>query len=183
MTNIKVVLLGQASVGKSCLVTRLIKNMFYETMIETIGASFALYQTPEAKFEIWDTAGQERYAPISRMYYANADIIIVVFDISSTASWKRVNELLYEVRQYNITGHFIIVGNKIDLRTTIPFETWIHPNLNDLERNIVYLSSKTGANIELLKHRLHHYSKMKSNPIRELDLIDLDETQYNNCIC
>lgn len=181
MNKLKVVLLGDASVGKSSLVTRLVKNLFYDDTIETVGASFAVYVTPEARFEIWDTAGQERYAPISRLYYVNADIIILMFDISMTTSWKRINELLYEIRQYNRTGHFIIIGNKMDLQKKIPFYKWIHPCLNEFESHIIYISVKDNINIHLLKDRLQHYSHSITNI--EKETLDLTETPSKRCAC
>lgn len=181
MTNIKVVLLGQAFVGKSCIVNRLINNTFYENMFETIGASFAYYQTPDAKFEIWDTAGQERYAPISRMYYANADIIILVFDVTITSSWKRINELIYEIHQYNTTAKYIIVGNKIDLQPKISFNQWLHPHLKDFEKDIIYVSAKNNINIDRLKTRLSDYSKIIPKKNKTVDIIDLDETVNHKC--
>jgi small GTP-binding protein len=184
MHAIKVVLLGSASVGKSSLLMRLVKDAFYETMLETVGASFAVYQSPEARFEIWDTAGQERYAPISRLYYGNANIIILVFDISDTTSWKRINELLYEVRQYNRTGHFIIVGNKMDLRNKAPFYKWIHPSLTEFESNIIYVSAKTAMNMDRLKERLHHYSR-SIVPKPDDGVVDVETTQQSSprCVC
>lgn len=64
--HFKLVLLGDASVGKSCLVVRFAKGEFYENQEPTIGAAFMtqtvqLNNTTSVKFEIWDTAGQERY--------------------------------------------------------------------------------------------------------------------------
>ena len=177
--NPKVVLLGQASVGKSCLVSRLIKNVFYDNMLETVGASFAFYQTPENKFELWDTAGQERYAPISRIYYYNAHIIIIVFDLGSKTSWKRVNTLIYEVREVNKTGHIIIVGNKIDLQSTVPFEKWVHPLIEGQEADIIYVSAKEGKGIDLLKDRLQHYVQII--PPTDAEIIDLNQKPVNSC--
>ena len=71
--SLKVVFLGDTSVGKSCLAVRFIKNEFFEFQEPTIGAAF-LGKTINVndkryKFEIWDTAGQERYRSLAPMYY------------------------------------------------------------------------------------------------------------------
>lgn len=174
----KVVLLGHASVGKSCLVIRLIKDVFYDDVLETVGAAFAFYRTPDANFDIWDTAGQERYAPISRLYYHGAHIIILVFDVTSPISWKRVNDLIFEVKQMNPSGNLIIVGNKIDLLSTMPFEKWVHPLINELETDIIYVSAKEGTNMDFLKKRLYHY---KQAPTISTEVIDLDQVTSNKC--
>lgn len=72
----KLVLLGEAAVGKSSLVLRFVKGHFTEFQESTIGAAFmtqtlALDDTT-VKFEIWDTAGQERYHSLAPMYYRGA---------------------------------------------------------------------------------------------------------------
>merc|ERR1711971_683806 len=89
----KVVLLGDASVGKSCLVVRFAKGEFHEYQEPTIGAAF-MTQTVSldggvvVKFEIWDTAGQERYKSLAPMYYRGAKAAIIVYDITSQESYK-----------------------------------------------------------------------------------------------
>jgi len=84
--NYKLVLLGDAAVGKSSSVERFVKNEFFEFQQPTIGAAF-LTQTVAlddyiVKFEIWDTAGQERYRSLAPMYYRGAAAALVVYDIT-----------------------------------------------------------------------------------------------------
>ncbi|CDJ43767.1 RAB5C, member RAS oncogene family, related [Eimeria tenella] len=71
--HFKLVLLGNTSVGKSCLVVRFAKDEFYEYQESTIGAAFMTQSVDlgdcVVKFEIWDTAGQERYRSLAPMYY------------------------------------------------------------------------------------------------------------------
>jgi Ras-related protein Rab-5C len=85
--NVKLVLLGEAAVGKSSLVLRFTSNEFQENKEPTIGAAF-LAQKCEVgdrtiKFEVWDTAGQERFHSLAPMYYRNAQAAIVVYDITN----------------------------------------------------------------------------------------------------
>ncbi|CAE8607299.1 unnamed protein product, partial [Polarella glacialis] len=81
--HFKLVLLGDASVGKSCLVVRFAKGEFFEYQEPTIGAAFMTQtvslSTEVVKFEIWDTAGQERYKSLAPMYYRGAAAAVVVY--------------------------------------------------------------------------------------------------------
>uniref|UniRef100_A0A452YAZ4 Ras-related protein RABF1 n=1 Tax=Aegilops tauschii subsp. strangulata TaxID=200361 RepID=A0A452YAZ4_AEGTS len=92
--KVKLVLLGDSGVGKSCIVLRFVRGQFDPTSKVTIGASFlsqtlALEDSTTVKFEIWDTAGQERYAALAPLYYRGAGAAIVVYDITSAESFNK----------------------------------------------------------------------------------------------
>lgn len=93
--RVKLVLLGDSGVGKSCIVLRFVRGQFDANSKVTVGAAF-LSQTvslPDAsttvKFEIWDTAGQERYASLAPLYYRGASAAAVVYDITSPESFQK----------------------------------------------------------------------------------------------
>jgi Ras-related protein Rab-5C len=80
--KLKVVLLGESSVGKSSIVLRFVRGDFVENSMPTVGAAF-LTQTLHVegrtlKLEIWDTAGQEKFAALAPLYYHGAHIAILV---------------------------------------------------------------------------------------------------------
>jgi len=116
----KLVLLGEAAVGKSSLVLRFVKGHFQDYQESTIGAAF-LTQTVclediTVKFEIWDTAGQERYHSLAPMYYRGAQAAIVVYDITSPDTFKRAQAWVKELRQQaNQNIVIALAGNKADL--------------------------------------------------------------------
>ena len=89
-TSVKLVLLGEAAVGKSSLVLRFVSNDFQENKEPTIGAAFLTQKCTVGdrtiKYEIWDTAGQERFASLAPMYYRNAQAALVVYDITGSRS-------------------------------------------------------------------------------------------------
>ncbi|CAK9159660.1 unnamed protein product [Ilex paraguariensis] len=92
--RVKLVLLGDSGVGKSCIVLRFVRGQFDPTSKVTIGASFlsqtiALQDSTTVKFEIWDTAGQERYAALAPLYYRGAAVAVVVYDITSPESFTK----------------------------------------------------------------------------------------------
>lgn len=88
--QVKLVLLGEAAVGKSSLVLRFVNNEFQENKEPTIGAAFLTQKCKLddkiIKFEIWDTAGQERFHSLAPMYYRNAQAAVVVYDITKPVS-------------------------------------------------------------------------------------------------
>lgn len=116
----KLVLLGEAAVGKSSLVLRFVKGHFTEYQESTIGAAFmtqtlALDDTT-VKFEIWDTAGQERYHSLAPMYYRGAQAAVVVYDVTSQDSFERAQRWISELRdQANRDIVIALAGNKVDL--------------------------------------------------------------------
>ncbi|CDK26163.1 unnamed protein product [Kuraishia capsulata CBS 1993] len=119
-TAVKLVLLGEAAVGKSSLVLRFVNNDFEENKEPTIGAAFLTQKCTigerTIKFEIWDTAGQERFASLAPMYYRNAQAALVVYDITKPASFIKARHWVKELREQATKGIVIaLCGNKYDL--------------------------------------------------------------------
>jgi len=118
--DLKLVLLGQPGVGKTCLVYRYLYNTFGDT-ISTIGASFAMKKVEAngrpCNLGIWDTAGQERFDSLSSFYCRGARAAIICFDLTERASFeslqqKWVRKVIDEAEQ---GCHICIVGTKLDL--------------------------------------------------------------------
>lgn len=119
-TSVKLVLLGEAAVGKSSLVLRFVSNDFQENKEPTIGAAFLTQKCTigdrTIKYEIWDTAGQERFASLAPMYYRNAQAAIVVYDITKPASFVKARHWVKELHEQASKDITIaLVGNKYDL--------------------------------------------------------------------
>jgi len=121
MSRIKMVLLGDSGVGKSCLVLRFVRGHFDPSSKVTVGAAFmshpvALPDSSTVKFEIWDTAGQERYASLAPLYYRGASAAAIVYDITSKDSFAKAKYWVKEL-QKNASQDIVIilVGNKCDM--------------------------------------------------------------------
>lgn len=119
-TSAKLVLLGEAAVGKLSLVLRFVSNDFQENKEPTIGAAFLTQKCTigerTIKYEIWDTAGQERFASLAPMYYRNAQAALVVYDITKPASFIKARHWVKELREQAAKDITIaLVGNKYDL--------------------------------------------------------------------
>ncbi|CAG8494613.1 14036_t:CDS:2, partial [Acaulospora colombiana] len=118
--QVKLVLLGEAAVGKSSLVLRFVNNEFQENKEPTIGAAFLTQkcrlEDKVIKFEIWDTAGQERFHSLAPMYYRNAQAAVVVYDVTKATSLDKAKSWVKELqRQANPNIVIALAGNKIDL--------------------------------------------------------------------
>ncbi|OHT06685.1 Ras-related protein Rab-5A [Tritrichomonas foetus] len=118
----KIVLIGAASSGKTSLVNRFINDKFNATSEATIGAAFMnktiKVDGTDIKLEIWDTGGSEKYRSLAPMYYRDARAAVVVFDVTSTASFTEALEWITEFREKSQTGSIVVAAaNKCDLES------------------------------------------------------------------
>ena len=95
--KIKVVLIGESGVGKTSIISRFITNIFNPLQIPTTAASYVsktveIENGKNVKFELWDTAGQERYRSIARIFYQNAAVCILVYDITRKSSFEEIKK-------------------------------------------------------------------------------------------
>jgi len=120
-TICKVVLLGESGVGKTSIISRYVSNKYSEVVMSTTGASFAtkkLEIDPEhkIKFQIWDTAGQERYRSLAKIFYQNASVAVLVYDITRRESFDKIKNFWIEEIKDNAPTDIILAlaGNKTD---------------------------------------------------------------------
>jgi len=116
----KIVFIGDAGVGKSSLVLRFVQNNWTPHLTSTIGAAFTTktlrYDKDVVRWELWDTAGQEQYNSLVPMYYRGALGAVLVYDITSNASFSRLQKWVVELRSCGPAGLVLVVcGNKSDL--------------------------------------------------------------------
>ncbi|MEJ2276821.1 MAG: GTP-binding protein [Candidatus Lokiarchaeota archaeon] len=121
----KCIVVGDGGVGKTALTLRFSKGFFTEDYKMTIGVDFHVKtikvdtqegDTLAAKLQIWDTGGQERFSSIRPMYYRGSLGALLIFDLTSMASFEHLPQWIEEVRanvQNNIP--LLLVGNKSDL--------------------------------------------------------------------
>jgi small GTP-binding protein len=122
-TSIKVVLLGESGVGKTSIINQFISKKFNPKMNTSVSAQFTskIMEFPEQKrtlrFDIWDTVGQEKYRSLAKIFYKDAKIIILVYDITTDFSFTALKDFWYK-ETLNFADNdpiFAIVANKIDL--------------------------------------------------------------------
>ena len=120
----KIVLLGESGVGKTCIISRYINQVFEGNTISTNGASYAAKTLhfedydKSLKVEIWDTAGQEQYRSLTKIFYKDATAAILVYDITRKKSFDEIKNYWFEQVKENCDLNKIILGvaaNKCDL--------------------------------------------------------------------
>ena len=157
--SFKVVILGDTGVGKTSIIFRYLDKLCVNTN-PTIGAGFfTKIENADNKYniklEIWDTAGQERYHSITPLYYRNAYVSIIVYDISDPESFIKTKQWVKELQCSNSrkTTTIIIVGNKTDklqnsMKNNLIETAEIFAKDNQLLH--ILASSKTNENIRKL---------------------------------
>ena len=120
MDSVKVVLVGESGVGKTSIVSRFTKDSFNADEISSSSAQFISktikINEQSIKFDIWDTAGQERFRALAKIFYKDAKVIILVYDIISKESFECLKKYWYKESSENSTADiFFVVGNKSDL--------------------------------------------------------------------
>lgn len=116
----KVLIIGDSSVGKSCLLLQFSDQTFSDNYVSTIGVDFKIRTIDvngrQIKLQIWDTAGQERFQSITANYYHGSHAIAIVYDITSRQSFENVRKWISEVdRLATPQVCKLLVGNKADL--------------------------------------------------------------------
>lgn len=120
----KVVLLGETMTGKTSLISRLVDNTFNYNETSTFVASKLSKEIEYSEFngitltlQIWDTAGQEKFRSVNKIFYKEAAVVILVYDITNERSFEQLKTYWYqEVKQKgekNVV--FAVAGNKCDL--------------------------------------------------------------------
>ncbi|BGP32221.1 hypothetical protein JCM10296v2_004001 [Rhodotorula toruloides] len=171
---LKLILIGDSGVGKSCLLYHFLNDRIRDPSPHTIGVEFAstLMRLPSSipssssistsaspsrpaasktlKVQCWDSAGQERFRSVTRNYYRGACGAVVVFDITSRRSFESLTSWLSDARALASPDlEVVIVGNKLDQEDDrqVPYleaSRWAQ------EHGALYVetSSKTGENVE-----------------------------------
>ncbi|CAI0472601.1 unnamed protein product [Linum tenue] len=117
---IKLLLIGDSGVGKSCLLLRFSDGSFTTSFITTIGIDFKIrtieLDQKRIKLQIWDTAGQERFRTITTAYYRGAMGILLVYDVTDESSFNNIRNWIRNIEQHASDNvNKILVGNKADM--------------------------------------------------------------------
>ncbi|CAL1534753.1 unnamed protein product [Lymnaea stagnalis] len=166
----KIVLAGDAAVGKSSFIVRLCKGKFVPNLSSTLGVDFQTKMLdvdgqPTA-LQLWDTAGQERFRSVARTYFRRADGVLLLYDVTYERSflnlrdWVDAIEAIHHLKMFNLQDGalkkvpIMLVGNKTDARPELEHQGRRVVKYDDgvrLSREInslfIETSAKDGANI------------------------------------
>ena len=124
---LKVIVIGDSGVGKSCLLHRYTEDIYEPYYIATIGVDFKVdtfeRQGKIVKLQLWDTAGQERFRTIITTYYRSAHGVMLCYDVTDRETFTHLQRWVKEVEEYardNIP--FVLVGLKADLPKVVSTE-------------------------------------------------------------
>ena len=184
--SFKLILVGDAGVGKTSLIVRYAEKEFVENYCTTIGIDFKIKTITRKGYkinlQIFDTAGQERFRSISKTYFKNVDGIFLTFDLTEKSSYENLNSWINNIiEEANDPKELklILLGNKCDKKEQKVLEE------NEIKKKFKYpyleTSAKKGTNVikafeemidliikdktkeEIMKKYCNNYNKINLN--------------------
>jgi len=151
----KVVIVGEAGVGKTSVLLRFTDGTFNDQSVN-LGYDFRTkdvkLKTGVVTLQLWDTVGQERYKTMTSSFYRGANGVILLYDITNNQSFSQVTWWLRDIERFvEEEVPRILVGNKADLQATRVVDKTQAENFAK-QLGVVYteISAKDGTNVDLL---------------------------------
>jgi len=173
------IIVGDTSVGKSCLLLQFTDKLFKYEHEATIGVEFGSrtvgIRTKQVKLQVWDTAGQESFKSITRSYYRGAIGALLVYDVTKKSSFDNVLKWLEETRTYASDKMVIVlVGNKVDIDESRREVTYDEGQNFALQYNLLFYetSAKNGQNVD------EAFYKSAESILDKLEKGELDPTEH-----
>jgi len=199
----KIVLIGDSGVGKSCLIRQYIDSDFEHGGMSTIGVDFRIdlitHQSQLLKLQLWDTAGQERFRSMTGGYYKMSDAIILTYDVTDAKSLQSVEEKWWpEVMRLAPSSlcderNVLLLGTKSDLGPDRETVTAAEAFAGSIGCTHAVCSSLTGEGckdaIEGFVHKVadtdcfHEHASCRSAALHEDTLAPAKETTSSNFGC
>ena len=121
--SIKIILVGESSVGKTNICKRYCYNEYTDNSISTISVDVLIkiieINNEKIKANIWDTLGQEKFSGLSLQYYRSTVGALFIFDLSNKNSFDKIDKWYENYKNYGDNTDIIkfLIGNKSDLKT------------------------------------------------------------------
>ena len=150
--TIKLLIVGDSSVGKSNFIYRFIENKFCQSYMTTTGIDLKTgnidIENKKIRVQLWDTAGQEKYRAITKNLFLKVQGVLIIYDITNENSFQNLKSWVSTIKEECGHMEMLLIGNKSDLeeqRKVKKDEAIAFAQ----EEKIEYMetSSKTGENI------------------------------------
>ena len=164
----KVILCGDAGVGKTSLLAQYVDGKFSEEYQQTIGANFLIKEivlnkiieklelnNPNLKKDIkkkgfklyfWDLGGQKHALFANEYYFVQAVGAMVIFSLNDLTSFENIDFWISKMKELSGTIPYVIVGNKSDLKREIT-QQMIDDKLKNLGVDYFETSAKLNENV------------------------------------
>ena len=152
--TLKIIIIGEAAVGKTSLVKKFVSGKFTKDYRASIGTNIFIKKINleneiDTTLQIWDIAGQERWIKMRRPYYEGARGVIIVGDLTRKNTFDQIeNFWIPDVKEYCNIAPIVLLANKSDLEWKLS-----EIEINSLAKktkalSVIYTSAKTGENVE-----------------------------------
>jgi len=150
----KIMMLGDAAVGKTSLTLRFISGFFLQDLKLTIGVDFysktTNFKEKKVKLQIWDFGGEERFRFLLHQYCKGANAAFFLYDITNRLSLDHLPDWTQIIREHAGDIPIMLIGSKVDLQEfrAVTREEGILAAKKYNLSTFIELSSKTGQNVE-----------------------------------
>lgn len=189
----KVVMVGEAFVGKTAIAQRYRLDSYTELGEPTIGAAnfilpVELDEGKVVQLDLWDTAGQERYRSLTPIYFQNAEAAILVFDLTRKNTLESLTSFYDMIQQKCIPDIGIfLVGNKYDLKDAREVnQSDISALVEEIHAvDYVDTSAKENTGIDLLFRSIGAFidAKAREQNMAELPHLEPNTEDSQKCSC
>lgn len=198
--QLKLIIIGDAGIGKTSLLDKYVNNRFKNEYQATIGSDFLARKIhidgKSIDLQIWDTAGQEQFQSLGNIFYRGANAVMLAYDVTKADSFRNIEhkwrKKFIEVTECDPSVFpFVVIGNKVDLADKV-VQTSAGREYCQMNGDMLFyeVSAKTGENVQIAFESIAKLALERTEPDEYkihtgvLDLIDeQNKPQSKECAC
>lgn len=185
----KVIMMGDAGVGKTSLAIQYAQGTFDFRMSPTVGSSHIKARTTiedrQIELMIWDTAGHERFNSLIPIYSRGAHACVIVASVVNNDSCTHIVKWISIIKETEPDCPLLLALNKIDLvEDTLPNLSYLRDSYASGIEDVFYTSARSGDGVDHLFHAvaaaaISHCSKVEDDHV-DISTIEKD---HSGCPC